>query len=224
MWSSSLSTQLVHQEGQSHTLPECKTPDLTVPEACPVTTLYCLIISSKLKSYWHTVLEWSQHLVERLIPRISFIRSSRSTLPLCSLFCASWGWTVLTTSIGLLASDFHLDLANRKHCKWSGGRREESKMQVFMSLDWSNLENSLCLLVSLHPEHSFISSPLLNKISSSDPTSPSHLFPAEPLAGHLIPYFKETEVTPLHISCHHSEYPRILQTSFGTSDLCFWHC
>ena len=129
------------EEDRSHTLTGCKTPDLTAPEVCPVTPLYCWTISGKLKSHWHTVLAWPQPLVESLIHGIAFMCSSSSTLPFCSLFCASWSSTVLTTLISILASGFHLDLPIRKCCMWLEGRREESKTQVFMSLDWSKLEN-----------------------------------------------------------------------------------
>lgn len=101
------------EQDRSHTPTESQLPDLTAPEACLVTPLYCLIILNQLKSYWCTAWVWPS-LRENRMCRISSICSSRFTLPLCSPFCASWGWTILTPPVGTLASDFHLDLTNRK--------------------------------------------------------------------------------------------------------------
>lgn len=129
------------EEDRSHTLPECKAPDLTAPKASPITPLYCLIISSKLKSYWHTVLMCPQPLVESLIHRLSFICSSRSTLPLCSLLCASWGWTVLTTSIGILASTFNWiwPTGSTATDQSKGGRRRRCRyLCCWTEANWRN--------------------------------------------------------------------------------------
>ena len=73
---------------------------------------------------WYTVPIWPLTLHRKTSCVGHFpLAPPDSPYPLFSLFWASGGWTILTTSVGILVSDFQLDLANRKHQHMIRGKR-----------------------------------------------------------------------------------------------------